>query len=530
MEQKTFLAIALSFLFLISYNSIFVSPKHQNKTENNEKQSNSIIPHNKSDLSNSSSGIVDNNAILNEETKEVSIGYFKIFFSDQSGKILKIVNSKFNYSPILTNFLSTSNEAKLLSFNNSNEQLILNYQENGIKIEKTFKAIDEYRLAIQIEYLTSSSMSKLENVQLNAFNIDGHSIKHDGQALRDAMLLEYSIYSEGRVFRKNNAYKFLNKENKNESKIVDWFGIRDRYYFTVLVPNFKTNHYSINFINEHELNFTFDLNQILIPSKYNFTIYMGPQDLKILNSFDGSVHKIMAFSGNIILDFIEKTIYKFLLLINNFTKNWGISIILISIIIYGVTYPLTFKSMLSMKKMQELQPKMTELKEKYKNEPQKLNTEVVQLYRIHNINPLGGCLPMLFQMPIFISLYQVLWRTHNFEGANFLWIKDLAKPDRAFIFNNNFPFIGNELNILPILMMIVMFFQQRISSKNVKISDPSQEMQQKMMMYIFPFFIGGIFYHFASGLTLYFTIFYLLSTLTQYKMSKINNGANDRKK
>lgn len=173
-----------------------------------------------------------------------------------------------------------------------------------------------------------------------------------------------------------------------------------------------------------------------------------------------------------------------------------------------------------MKKMQEVQPKMAELREKYKNDPQKLNTEVVQLYRTHNINPLAGCLPMLLQMPVFISLYQVLWRTHNFEGAQFLWIKDLSLPDKLFVFNGNLPFIGNEINILPVFMTIVMFFQQKMSSKTMVVTDPSQEMQQKMMMYIFPIFIGGIFYHFASGLTLYFTVFYLLSTLTQYKMSK----------
>jgi YidC/Oxa1 family membrane protein insertase len=234
----------------------------------------------------------------------------------------------------------------------------------------------------------------------------------------------------------------------------------------------------------------------------------------------------MAFSGNSIIDAIEIFIYKSLLFINKFTKNWGVSIILISLLIYGATYPLTIKSMLSMRKMQDLQPKMAELREKYKSDPQKLNTEVVQLYRVHNINPLGGCLPMLLQMPIFISLYQVLWRTHNFEGATFLWIKDLSMPDKLFLISKDLPFIGNEINILPVLMMFIMFFQQKLSSKSMVITDPSQEMQQKMMTFIFPVFIGGIFYHFASGLTLYFTIFYLMSTLTQYKMSKLKRASN----
>jgi YidC/Oxa1 family membrane protein insertase len=255
---------------------------------------------------------------------------------------------------------------------------------------------------------------------------------------------------------------------------------------------------------------------------FDFTIYIGPQDLNLLRKLDGNISKIMAFSGHAFLDFIEKFIYNILLLMNKVIPNWGLCIILISLLIYGATYPLTLKSTLSMRKMQELQPKMAELREKYKNNPQKLNAEVVQLYKIHNVNPLSGCLPVLLQMPVFISLYQVLWRTHNFQGAKFLWIKDLSEPDRLVVLSSGLPFIGHEINILPVLMAIVMFFQQKISAKNMVVVDPAQEMQQKMMMFMMPVFIGGIFYHFASGLTLYFTIFYLLSTLTQYKMSKLN--------
>ena len=127
---------------------------------------------------------------------------------------------------------------------------------------------------------------------------------------------------------------------------------------------------------------------------------------------------------------------------------------------------------------------------------------------------------MLLQMPVFIGLYQVLWRSVAFKGAKFLWIKDLSEPDRLFIFPFNLPVVGNELNILPLIMVVVMFFQQKISSKNMVISDPSQAAQQKMMTTIMPIFLGFIFYKFASGLTLYFTMFYFFSTFTQWKMSK----------
>jgi YidC/Oxa1 family membrane protein insertase len=168
--------------------------------------------------------------------------------------------------------------------------------------------------------------------------------------------------------------------------------------------------------------------------------------------------------------------------------------------------------------MQALQPEITRLKEKYNNNPQKLNQEIMVLYKENKINPVGGCLPFLLQMPVFIGLYQVLWRSVAFKGADFLWIKDLSQPDRMVILPFKAPFIGDEINILPILMMIIMFFQQRITSKNMVITDPMQLQQQKMMGIFMPIFLGVIFYKFASGLTLYFTMFYVFSTFTQFHM------------
>lgn len=173
-----------------------------------------------------------------------------------------------------------------------------------------------------------------------------------------------------------------------------------------------------------------------------------------------------------------------------------------------------------MKKMQALQPKIAAVKDKYKNNPQKMNSEMMELYKNHKINPLGGCLPIVLQMPVFIGLYQVLWRSVSLKGASFLWIKDLSEPDRLLVFQNTIPLLENDLNLLPIIMIVVMFFQQKLTSANMVITDPAQATQQKMMGIMMPLFMGVVFYKFASGLTLYFTMFYLLSTLTQWKMSK----------
>jgi YidC/Oxa1 family membrane protein insertase len=255
-------------------------------------------------------------------------------------------------------------------------------------------------------------------------------------------------------------------------------------------------------------------------SNFSAWIYAGPENTKILKKYEGGVAEIKRFYRWELFDAIAKFIYWIMHGLYLPLRNWGMVIVVLSLLIYFSTYPLTLKGMQSMKKMQALQPKMTALREKHKNSPEKLNKEIMELYRSEKINPMGGCLPFLLQMPIFIGPYQVLWRDVSFKGANFLWIKDLSEPDRLFLLKQNLPLIGNEINILPILMIFVMAAQQHLSMKNMVVTDPQQIAQQKMMARIMPIFIGFIFYKFASGLALYFTLFYVLSTITQLKMSK----------
>ena len=146
---------------------------------------------------------------------------------------------------------------------------------------------------------------------------------------------------------------------------------------------------------------------------------------------------------------------------------------------------------------------------------------MMELYKEHKINPLGGCLPMLLQIPFFIGVFQALWRSVYLKGAKFLWIQDLSMPDRLFKLPQKIPILNVEyFNILPIILIALMFFQQKMSSKNMATTDPNQLAQQKMMQFFLPVFIGILFYNFASGLALYFMTFYLFSTTTQWRMSK----------
>jgi YidC/Oxa1 family membrane protein insertase len=143
-----------------------------------------------------------------------------------------------------------------------------------------------------------------------------------------------------------------------------------------------------------------------------------------------------------------------------------------------------------------------------------MNKEIMELYREHKVNPFGGCLPLILQMPIFFALYQVLMRSVALKGAHFLWIKDLSEPDRLFRLPNSLPILGNDINILPIIMAIGMFVQQKLSMRGA--SGTAAE-QQKMMLVIMPVMFGFIFYRMPSGLVLYWFINSALMLFSQIR-------------
>ncbi len=173
-----------------------------------------------------------------------------------------------------------------------------------------------------------------------------------------------------------------------------------------------------------------------------------------------------------------------------------------------------------MKEMQRVQPKIEALRCKYKDDPMRLQRETMELYKEHKINPLAGCLPMFLQLPIVISFYLVLARSIELKGASFLWIKDLSMPDRLFVLPNaNIPFLGNEFNLLPVLMIISSFFQQKMSMAAQE-QTPETAQQQKIMMYVFPLVFFFFFYHMPSGLVLYWFTTTTLTVIQQAYVMK----------
>jgi YidC/Oxa1 family membrane protein insertase len=202
------------------------------------------------------------------------------------------------------------------------------------------------------------------------------------------------------------------------------------------------------------------------------------------------------------------------------TKNWGISIILLTILINIVLFPLSKKSYKSMHEMQMLQPKIEKLRQECKNNAQKLQKETMELYKKYKINPMGGCLPLILQMPIFFALYQGLVNFIDLRGAGFLWIRDLSETESIRI-PIELPLIGNTINILPILMVIMTFVQQKLTSKFTTMAQTDdQRKQQKFMMIFMTIMFGFIFYNLPSGFVLYWLVSTIIMTFIQSILTK----------
>ncbi|MEI7998022.1 MAG: YidC/Oxa1 family insertase periplasmic-domain containing protein [Candidatus Omnitrophota bacterium] len=524
MDRNTILAIALTMLIFSLYQSVFVVPKKMEALKKSQivqnkdlvRKPSEFIPATTLEQSKTTSpDIKEKITTLKTTNVEIELsnvgGSLHNFILQGEEKTLPIDNSLtlkgFEKSPFL--LISKNENSATYSYSNSDW-----------KITKRFEIKEDNSVSLKVLISNLNKTSRLETFEFKGLAIDSSNI--DIKNNKSTMLFELSVLENNKITRKGNAYKFNVKDNKLNNAKVEWVGFRDHYHAIVVKPEFETKAYENKMVSENKLDVNIQAKEREIPSgetsEYTFTVVAGNQDITWLKSYKKSFDRIVAFSGWWIIDICSKGVYYTIPVLHSICRSWGLSIILVSLLIYGITYPLTIKSMASMKKMQMVQPKVAALQQKYKDNPQKLNSEMIDLYKREGVNPLGGCLPFLLQMPIFMALYQALWRAYYFQGKGFLWIKDLAQPDRLIILPKSLPFLGNEINILPVVMGAVMFLQQNLSAKNMVVTDETQAMQQKMMRYFFPVFIAFIFYHFASGLSLYFTVFYSLSTWTQWKM------------
>jgi len=307
----------------------------------------------------------------------------------------------------------------------------------------------------------------------------------------------------------------LKKEGaKTLSGQLSWSAYEDSYFLCGVIPQ-ATGKSTVQLALSGDDQVTTTLSgeaEILPPAgkkTFQYTVFMGPKKLSILKEVGFELDKIINFGW---FDVLAKPTLFLLNFLYQYLHNYGVAIILVTVLFKLLFWPISHKGMKSMKTMQKIQPKMAKLREKYADDKERLNQEMMTLYKTYKINPLGGCLPMVLQIPVFFSLYKVLLQTIELRHAPFmLWMTDLSSPDRLAI-GIDIPGLGG-IPVLTLLMGGTMFLQQRMTPTT---GDPAQA---KVMMFL-PVIFTFMFLNFASGLVLYWFVNNLLSIGQQYVINR----------
>ena len=289
---------------------------------------------------------------------------------------------------------------------------------------------------------------------------------------------------------------------------MDWVGYEGNYFLRAIVPLAGTGGSYVMQGNEGLVHTMVAGSADMVPAGaekvYEYKIYYGPKKVESLRVLGHNLERSVDFGW---FDVLARPTLWLLNFLYSYVKNYGIAIILVTVMFKLVFWPISQKGMKSMKNMQKLQPKMVKIKEKYKGDPAKMNQEVMNLYKTYKVNPLGGCLPMVLQIPVFFALYKVLLQSIELRHAPFmLWISDLSAPDRLWL-GFDIPYLGG-LPVLTLLMGASMYFQQKLTPTT---ADPAQAKIMQFLPVVFTF----MFLNFASGLVLYWFVNNLLSILQQ---------------
>ncbi len=387
---------------------------------------------------------------------------------------------------------------------NGNQLLIKFVSESGgVKLIKTFTLTrGSYEILVDhtIENLTAQPISPSVYLQITRDGKDAASENSTPSFMSGPVSFTGpAIYSEQDKFQK---VSFSDIEKRKATYIKDadngWFAMVQHYFVTAWVPpqgksrsyemtELQKNLYAIRSI--EPVGIIAPNSQLNIPAK----LWIGPQDQDGLEKVAPGLDLVVDYG---LLTIIAKPLFALMTWLYTILGNWGWTIVVLTILIKAAFYPLSAASYRSMAKMKLVAPRLQALKEKFGDDRQKLNTAMMEMYRTEKINPLGGCLPIVIQIPVFISLYYVLGSSVELRGAPWIWwIKDLAVQDPYFI--------------LPVVMMGTMFIQMRLNPT------PPDPMQAKVMMFM-PLVFGAMMFFFPSGLVLYWCVNNILSIAQQW--------------
>jgi len=401
-------------------------------------------------------------------------------------------------------------ELEKLVVSDNDESLSLQWKApGGVVIEKTYYfSPDSYYVSLVVTIKNGSDQPIQDNLALSLFNVLPNKTTRFGFEGPSALIDE----DVQEVPAKEIAEKSLH------TGTLKWMAVQDRYFISSIIP--------INPV-QASMNLFLDQNNVLkaayvqpetvihpgTQQTFEYGLYFGPKSVNILKSVGKGLDKAIDFGW---FDFIAKPCLWLMNFFYGFIPNYGVAIIILTIMVKLILFPLGNKSYKSMNEMKKLQPIMAEIREKHKGDKKKMNEEIMGLYKTYKINPMGGCLPMVAQIPVFFALYRMLYQSIELRHAPFFgWINDLSAPDRLFRFGFSIPFMEPPYGIpvLTLVMGATMLLQQKMTPSP---GDPNQARMMMLMPVVFTF----IFINFSSGLVLYWLINNVLSISQQYYITR----------
>ncbi len=405
----------------------------------------------------------------------------------------------------LLEFQANKREIRL---NQGEDALVFSHSgENGLLIEHVMRF---YANSYKIDVITNIKAKEPGSLGLVDLLIKGTLAKDDTGYLSHS---GFAVYGDKRFSEITLEAKKPTEELKGK---ITWLALESAYFASAVISSEGATRAVLNLRKDHQLEAVFPLLAAKGGAEAlskTYTLYLGPKDLDELKKVGHELSKLVNFGWT---DIIAKPLLYVLKFSNNYVKNYGISIILLTILVKIVFWPLSNKSYKSMKEMQKLQPLIMKIREKYKDNKEAMNREVMALYRTYKVNPMSGCLPILIQIPVFFALYRVLGSSIELRHAPFfLWIKDLSAPERLFEFSFAIPLMKPPYGIpvLTLLMGASMFIQQKMSPST---GDPTQAKVMLLLPLIFTF----MFINFPAGLVLYWLVNNILSIGQQYYVQK----------
>ena len=549
MERRVIIALVLSFLVLIVWFWMFRPKQEQGPPKEgvSDIKKERIIPESAEvPVPKPEIPLESDKSILPEiKEKEIKIEtpLYEAIFSNVGATIKSFKLKKYRltpdpHSPLIELVKLEESEADFLEINFDAQS---NPKNNKIlyDLDKSFISLDQH--------------SSPQDLTFSAVTPDGVSVNQTFRFYPDKyridLLLSLSNHSEKQVEgnleaylniippKKRGYYSFVGvalllngkleqikpdkmEEEKNLSGRIEWMAYEDEYFLTAIIPDDQEEgSFSGRFLPSGVLNATYKTPSISLTSREQissrFTLYLGPRDLSILKQLDKNLDLAIDFGWTDKIK-IARSLLHALRFFNKYVGNYGVSIIILTILIKIIFWPLTHKSYKSMKEMQKLQPHMAKIREKYKDNKQQMNKELMALYKTYKVNPMGSCLPMVIQIPVFFALFRTLGGSIEMRHAPFmLWINDLSAPDRLFSFPFQIPFMSPPYGIpvLTLLMGASMFIQQKMTPT------PGDPTQAKVMMFL-PIIFTFMFINFPSGLVLYWLVNNILSIGQQYRIKK----------